>query len=222
MAQPATVDWSTGGPVSPARGNVFVLSAPSGTGKSTLARRLVQEVPGLAFSVSTTTRAPRPGEVEGKDYHFVAPEAFESLVQSGGFLEWVQVYANRYGTARAQVEARLQAGEDLLLDIETVGALNVKAALPEAILIFLLPPSAEELARRLRGRGDTDEAQITLRMGHARHELEQYPAYDFLVVNDHLEQAYEALKAVILAVRGRQARMAATAAAILDGFPPRP
>lgn len=207
--------------MSSVRGNVFVLSAPSGTGKSTLARRLVQEVPGLAFSVSTTTRSPRPGEVEGKDYHFVDAASFESLVQSGGFLEWVQVYANRYGTARAQVEARLAAGEDLLLDIETVGALNVKAAMPEAILVFLLPPSAEELARRLRGRGDTDEAQITLRMGHARHELEQFPAYDFLVINDDLEQAYQELKAVVLATRARQARMAGTASRILDGFPAR-
>lgn len=207
--------------MSSVRGNVFVLSAPSGTGKSTLARRLVKEVPGLAFSVSTTTRAPRPGEVEGKDYHFVDAATFESLVQSGGFLEWVQVYANRYGTASAQVEARLEAGEDLLLDIETVGALNVKAAMPEAILVFLLPPSAEELARRLRGRGDTDETQITLRMGHARHELEQFPAYDFLVINDDLEQAYQELKAVLLATRARQARMAPTAAGILDGFPTR-
>lgn len=202
----------------PARGNVFVLSAPSGTGKSTLARRLVRELPNLAFSVSTTTRAPRPGEAEGKDYHFVDATTFDRMAMEGGFLEWVQVYANRYGTARAQVEAKLEAGMDLLLDIETVGAMRVKAAMPEAIMIFLLPPSADELARRLRGRGDTDEAQVQLRMGHAQHELEQFPHYDHLVVNGDLEVAYRNLESILLAARSRRARMEAEAGRILDGF----
>lgn len=199
-------------------GTVFVLSAPSGAGKSTLAKRLLASVPDLGFSVSYTTRKPRPGEVDGRDYVFVDDATFDRMLDEQGFVEWVQVYANRYGTGKAWLQERLASGQDILLDIETVGARNVKAALPEAVMIFLLPPSAEELARRLRGRGDTDERQISLRMGHARHELEQFPAYDHLVVNDDLEAAFRSLEAIVLAERSRRDRMADRARNILASF----
>lgn len=199
-------------------GRLFVLSAPSGTGKSTLARRLLTELPGLGFSVSYTTRPPRPGEVDGRDYFFVDDDTFDRMVAEGGFVEWVRVYAHRYGTGRAWLEAQMAAGRDILMDIETVGARAVKAAIPEAIMIFLLPPSAQELERRLRGRGDTDEAQVALRLNHARHELLQFEAYDHLIVNDELETAYQELVAVFRAERSRRSRRMEDARRILATF----
>jgi guanylate kinase len=202
------------------RGSVFVLSAPSGAGKSTLARRLVKETEGLIFSISTTTRPPRPGEVEGKDYFFVDDARFDALAAEGGFLEWVQVYAHRYGTGRAWLEQTLATGVDVLLDIETTGALNLHRELPDAVMVFLLPPSAKELERRLRGRGSDTEEQISLRMKHARHEMELFEAYDYLIVNDDLERAYRQLQAVILAQRAGRERMIAAAGRILETFGP--
>jgi len=200
------------------QGHVFVLSAPSGAGKSTLARRLVREVPGLIFSVSFTTRAPREGEVDGRDYHFVDNPTFDRMVAEDGLLEWVQVYQNRYGTGRDWVMQQLASGRDVLLDIETIGARRVHEALPEAIMIFILPPSAEALAARLRGRGTESEAQVELRLGHARHELEQMDLYDHLIVNDDLETAFRDLLDVILASRSRKARAWAQAQQILTTF----
>lgn len=203
-------------------GNVFVLSAPSGAGKSTLARRLLQTLPDLQFSVSFTTRKPREGEVHGKDYFFVDDATFDQMVAEDGFIEWVRVYQNRYGTGRAWIREQLEAGRDILLDIETVGAVNVKKALPEAIMIFLLPPGSKELAARLLGRGTESPEQVQIRLNHARHEMEQFPHYDHLVVNDDLETAYQDLQAVFLAARSRRARMQARAQTILDTFPVNP
>lgn len=200
------------------RGNVFVLSAPSGAGKSTLSRRLVQETDGLIFSISTTTRAPRPGEQDGREYFFVDDARFDAMVAEGGFVEWVRVYANRYGTGRAWLEQTLARGVDVLLDIETTGALNIRTAIPDAIMVFLLPPSAEELERRLRGRGSDTETQISLRMKHARHELELFEAYDYLIINDDLERTYRQLQAVVLAARAQRERMIGQAGRILETF----
>ena len=199
-------------------GSIFVLSAPSGAGKSTLAKRLVAQTPGLIFSISFTTRQPRPGEEHGREYFFVDDATFDRMVAEEDLLEWVQVYANRYGTGKTWLREQIAAGVDVLLDIETVGAKNMKATLPEAVMIFLLPPSAEELANRLRGRGDTDEAQMTLRMAHARHEMEQYPHYDHLVVNDDLEGAYHRLEAIVVAERTRRPRMEDVAQHIIKTF----
>jgi len=199
-------------------GSIFVLSAPSGAGKSTLAKRLVAETPGLIFSTSFTTRKPRPGEQHGREYFFVDEAAFDRMIAEEDLLEWVQVYANRYGTGKAWLREQLAQGLDVLLDIETAGAQNIKAALPEAVMVFLLPPSAQVLSARLRGRGDTDEAQITLRMAHARHEMEQFPLYDHLVVNDDLEAAYHRLEAIVLAERSRRVRMEDSARRILQTF----
>jgi len=199
-------------------GSIFVLSAPSGAGKSTLAKRLVAETPDLIFSTSFTTRPPRPGEVHGREYFFVDDPGFDRMVAEGGLLEWVQVYANRYGTGKAWIQEQLAEGLDVLLDIETVGAKNVKAAMPEAIMVFLLPPSAGELAQRLRGRGDTDESQITLRLGHAKHEMEQCSHYDYLIINDDLGAAYRRLESIVLAQRARRERMDEVARSILNTF----
>ncbi|MBI4913570.1 MAG: guanylate kinase [Acidobacteria bacterium] len=200
------------------RGNVFVLSAPSGAGKSTLARRLVRETPGLIFSTSFTTRAPRPGERQGQDYFFVDDPTFDRMVAEEGFVEWVRVYEHRYGTGRAWLEKTLASGVDVLLDIETTGALNIRRAIPDATMIFLLPPSAQELERRLRGRGSDGEEQIAGRLRHARHEMELFEAYDYLVVNDDLDLAFRKLQGVVLAVRAGRERMAGTAEGILGTF----
>jgi guanylate kinase len=199
-------------------GNIFVLSAPSGTGKSTLAKRLVAEVPDLDFSISVTTRAPRAGEVHGKDYFFTDDATFDRMIAEDGLVERVQVYGHKYGTSKAWINEHLATGRDILLDIETQGARNVHAAIPDAVMVFLIPPSAEELASRLRKRGRDPEAEIQVRLGHARHELSQFPAYDYLVINDTLDRAYRDLESIVLATRTRRERMGATAEHILAGF----
>ena len=191
----------------PHTGNVFVISAPSGTGKSTLTQRLVASLEGLIFSISTTTRPPREGEVEGRDYFFVDGDTFDRMVAEGGFLEWVEVYGNRYGTGRDWIIQQLGKGVDVLLDIETMGAAALKERMPDAIMIFLLPPSAAELERRLRGRGKDSQEQIGIRLAYARHELEHFAEYDHLIVNDDLESAYRQLESVVLAARSRRPRM---------------
>ena len=199
-------------------GNVFVISAPSGTGKSTLANRLVASLDNFIFSISTTTRPARPGELNGKEYFFVDDATFDQMVNEDGFIEWVQVYGNRYGTGRKWLQGVLDSGKDVLLDIETTGAMNLRRAIPDAVMIFLLPPSAVELERRLRGRGKDSETQIQERMKYARHELELYHAYDFLVVNDDLETAYKQMESIVWATRVRRERMVGRAQAILKGF----
>jgi guanylate kinase len=199
-------------------GNVFVVSAPSGAGKSTLVQRLVQGLHDLVFSISFTTRKPRPGEVDGRDYFFISEERFDTMVREGGFVEWVQVYEHRYGTGRDWLNQMLATGRDVLLDIETTGALNLRQAIPDARMIFILPPSAPALEQRLRSRGKDSEEQIRIRMSHARHEMELYGAYDFLVLNDDLELAFRQLESIILATRVSRVRMASTARRILEGF----
>lgn len=199
-------------------GNIFVLSAPSGTGKSTLAKRLVAEVPDLDFSISFTTRAPRAGEVHGKDYFFTDDATFDRMIAENGLVEWVQVYGHKYGTSKDWITEHLATGRDILLDIETQGARNVHAAIPDAVMVFLIPPSAEELASRLRKRGRDPEAEIQVRLDHARHELSQFPAYDYLVINDTLDRAYRDLESIVLATRTRRERMGARAEHILAGF----
>jgi guanylate kinase len=199
-------------------GNVFVVSAPSGAGKSTLAQRLVRSVPDLIFSISFTTRKPRPGEVDGRDYFFIDDARFDAMVREGGFVEWVEVYGHRYGTGRDWLNGVLATGLDVLLDIETTGALNLRRAIPDARMIFILPPSAASLEQRLRSRGKDSDEQIAIRLRHARHEMELYHAYDYLVMNDDLELAYRQFESVVYATRASRERMAPVARKILDGF----
>ena len=199
-------------------GNVFVVSAPSGAGKSTLAQRLVRTVPGLIFSISFTTRKPRPGEVDGQDYFFIDDARFDAMVREGGFVEWVQVYGHRYGTGREWLNEMLATGLDVLLDIETTGALNLRRAIPDARMVFILPPSAASLEARLRSRGKDSEEQIGIRLKHARHEMELYHAYDYLVMNDDLELAYKQFESIVYATRASRERVAPAAQKILEGF----
>lgn len=174
---------------SPERGILLVVSGPSGVGKSSVVDGLLRET-GAAFSVSATTRPPRPGEVDGEDYHFVTDPAFDRLIADGELLEWAEYGGHRYGTPRAPVVERLEAGEDVVLDIENNGAHQVKAAYPDAVLVFIVPPSMEELERRLRARGDTSEDAVHERLGVAESQIaDATGSFDHLVVNDVLETA---------------------------------
>ena len=189
------------------QGILFIISAPSGAGKTTLASRLFQEVPDLRPSISYTTRAPRKGEVNGRDYHFVSEEHFVQMRNAGAFAEWASVHEFFYGTPRAPVDEAITQGSDLLLDIDVQGAKQLKATYPEAVSLFVLPPSWHELERRLRGRGTDTEAVITRRLQRAQEEARAFPTYDYWIVNDNLERAVSLLHAILTAERARIARL---------------
>ena len=178
-----------------------MISAPSGVGKTTLCRRLLERISGISFSVSYTTRNPRQGEFDGIDYHFVTQDRFEEMVSADAFLEWARVYGNFYGTSKSEVLSRLELGEDVLLDIDVQGARQVRRLFPEAILIFLLPPSWSVLEARLRGRGSEDSPRLKLRMANAKSEMSAVHEYDFTVINDDLSRATEELKSIVIAQR---------------------
>lgn len=214
----------TTGEGEPKRGHVFVIAAPSGTGKTTLCRRILERDPVLRLSISHTTRRPRTGEQDGVHYHFVSETGFRELVTAGGFLEHAEYSGNIYGTSWRAIEAPLATGYDVVLEIEVQGAAQVKKRITEACLIFLLPPSLAVLEERLRGRGTDDEAVIQRRMALSDRELAAAEIFDFAVVNDDLERAVEDVLRVIHAVRagredevrarfGRAVVMAAFAAA---------
>ncbi|OGQ85747.1 MAG: guanylate kinase [Deltaproteobacteria bacterium RIFOXYD12_FULL_56_24] len=184
------------------QGNLFVISAPSGAGKSTILKKLLTRVPNLAFSVSHTTRAARPGESNGREYHFVDRPTFTGMCGERAFLEWAEVHGNLYGTSRAAIEAQLAQGFDVFLDIDVQGARQLRdGGHPGAIFLFIAPPSWTELEKRLRGRGTDPEETVQLRLGNARREMEDAGRYDYLVINDRLEEAVEILRAVIIAER---------------------
>jgi guanylate kinase len=197
---------------------VVVVSAPSGAGKSTVLGVVLRQLEGIRFSVSHTTRPPRPGEKEGVQYHFVDHAAFERMKEQGLLLEWAPVHGYLYGTALAEYERAQREGVDLLLDLDVQGAAKVRAILPDAVTVFILPPSYEDLERRLRGRGQDDEAAIRRRLEVAREELSRCMEYNYAIVNDDLGACVEALKAVIKAARFRLSRMEGTARAILATF----
>ncbi len=186
------------------RGLVLVVSAPSGAGKTTLCRNLLQKDREISFSVSYTTRAPRPNERDGVDYFFVSREEFQALIQAGAFLEWAEVHGNLYGTAKEQVMQALEQGKDVLLDIDVQGAAQVRESLGrDAVLVFVLPPSFEELERRLRKRSTEDEAVIQCRLRNARKEIARAEEFDYLVLNEDLSQALETLLTILQAERQR-------------------
>lgn len=184
-------------------GSLFIVSAPSGAGKSTLVKALLNNVDGISLSISSTTRPARPGEKDGIDYHFVTPEQFDSVRNVDGFLEWAHVHGNSYGTSRQWVESQMAIDKDVLLEIDWQGAEQVVRKIHNVVSIFILPPSLEELERRLRGRGTDSEAVILKRLGAAQLEIEQARRFDYVILNDDFNQALLELKSIVYASRCR-------------------
>lgn len=200
------------------RGILFVISSPSGGGKGTLIRRLLETVPGVGYSVSWTTRAPRPGEVDGVSYRFVSEEEFSKMRQANGFLEWAVVHGNLYGTARAAVKKEMAKGRDIVLEIDVQGARAVRKAMRSVVSVFILPPSFEVLRERLTARMTERPEELELRLANARGEVEQYRHFDYLVLNDEVERAAEELASVVRAERARRRRREWVARRALASF----
>lgn len=195
---------------------LLILSSPSGAGKTTLTHRLLQRLPEFTFSVSHTTRKPRAKEENGKDYHFVDRARFEELVATGAFAEWAEVHGNLYGTTLAEIErARKQGSTGVIFDVDYQGARQIKATRKESIGVFILPPSLQELERRLRGRATDDEDTIRRRFDKSLVEIEHYPFFDYVLVNDDVDRAVATLEGIVLAERTRRWRMASRAEMLL-------
>lgn len=187
-------------------GLIFIISAPSGTGKTTLLKRLIEELPGLRFSVSYTTRPPRKNEREGEDYHFVSSAVFQKMVERDEFLEWAEVLGNRYGTPKADIHALRSEGVDLILDIDTQGAKKVIEKVDHAVLIFILPPSLKDLEDRLGKRGLDSPEVVRLRLASARKEMEEARWYHHMIANEKVDEALERLKTIIISERRRRGK----------------
>jgi len=207
-------------------GILFIISAPSGSGKSTIVSQLQTLVEGLDFSISYTTRAPRGSEKNGREYHFTTRKVFERMIEDGDFLEWAEVFGNYYGTAQSALEHAERKGKDMLLDIDVQGAMQVMAKLPEAVSIFIMPPSPQVLEMRLRNRSEAEkmtvEEVIERRLREAHEELKQVQKYKYAIVNDVLDQAVTEMKAIVLCERGDpEASVAVAASCRTDAASPR-
>lgn len=201
------------------RGTVFILSAPSGSGKSTLVASLLQKVPNLAFSISFTTRQPRGEERHGREYFFVDESCFERMIADDQFIEYAKVFDHYYGTARAYLEQALAEGKDLILDIDTEGAAQVKSKLPESVSIFIMPPSYDALRARLENRKQDSAETIQKRLAWAgQKEIYRYRNYDFIVINDDLEQSFDNMRSIVVAQRCRRDRMTPRVHSIIQTF----
>ena len=198
--------------------SVFIISAPSGSGKSTLVHRLLKSVPGLTFSISYTTRPPRPSETNGVDYVFINRSEFQARLAQTEFLEYAEVFGNYYGTHRSTFENAAHEGKDLVLDIDVQGARQLKVAIPEAISIFVLPPSREVLEQRLRARSQDSEEVIRRRLQGAAEEVRNYTQYDYVLINRELEESAARLATIVKAERLRKARMEEEVRPILESF----
>jgi guanylate kinase len=194
---------------------LLIVSSPSGAGKTTLCHRLLAEFPDARFSVSHTTRRPRLGEVDGRDYHFVEPDAFEAMIREDAFIEWAHVHGNRYGTAHAEISAAATDRCDVVFDVDFQGAAQIKGKYPEAAAVFVLPPSLEELRRRLESRGTETKESLERRFKAAIDEISHHAEFDYLLVNDDVDTAYDRLRAVLLAERIRNRRVRASAERLL-------
>ncbi len=195
---------------------LLIISSPSGAGKTTLARDLLEQFPDLMFSVSHSTRKPRAGERDGVDYHFVQRDAFLTLVEKNAFAEWAEVHGNLYGTSLEEIDRCRRTGKrGILFDIDYQGARQIRARRPDAVSVFVLPPSMSELRRRLQTRSTDDEATIEKRFHNAKREIEHYGFFDYLIVNDDLEQARQRLRSVVRAEHARRWRAASEAETLL-------
>jgi len=200
------------------RGNLFVISAPSGSGKTTLVRRLLDTLDDVQFSISFTTRSVRGSERDGIDYHFIAEKSFRSKIEDGEFLEWAEVHGNLYGTSRIETEKVRAGGEDIVMDVDVQGASQVRKAQPDAVTLFIMPPSFGVLEERLRGRRQDSDEVIEGRLNEARHEIHHYKDYDYVLVNDSVERTSELFKAIVLAERMRPHLLQDRIRPILDTF----
>lgn len=200
------------------RGEIFILSSPSGAGKNTLIERVIADLDGLEHSVSHTTRPAREGEIDGTDYHFVDRPAFEAMIERDAFLEWADYNGNYYGTSSEEIEARLQRGADVILDIEVQGTIHLLARRPEAHAVFLLPPSYQELRQRILQRGLDGPEAVARRLEVSLWEIERYGLYHYAIINDDLERASRALAAIILDKRHRISRQENSVRRVLEDF----
>ncbi len=199
-------------------GHLYIVSAPSGAGKTTLVRMLLENDPGIRLSISYTTRAPRPGEQDGREYNFVEMAAFRAMVERGEFLEWAEVHGNCYGTSRLWIEREMAAGRDVLLEIDWQGAQQVRQLFPAAIGVFVLPPSMDELARRLTGRGTDSADVIARRLAAAHEEMRHVFEFEYVIINDELQRALADLLSVVRASRLRLAAQRTRHAALFNSL----
>ena len=199
------------------RGILFVVSSPSGGGKGTLIQRVLKQS-NLSYSVSYTTRAPRNGEVEGREYFFVTPEKFDAMVAAGEFLEWARVHGKLYGTSRHQVSREVFEGRDIILELDVQGAASVRELVTDSVSIFILPPSVEILRQRLIARGTDSPEELELRLKNAPAELRHYKAFDYVIINDHVERAAGQLSCIIEAERARRARQEPQIKRLVESF----
>jgi guanylate kinase len=200
------------------RGILFVVSSPSGGGKGTLIQRVLKKVPNLSYSVSFTTRTPRNGEIDGREYSFVNQEKFEAMVAAGEFLEWAHVHGKLYGTASTQVANEIAAGRDIILEVDVQGAASVRTLMADSVSIFILPPSFEILKERLRARGTDSPEELDLRLRRAPAELEDYSAFEYVILNDDVDRAANQMAAIIHAERARLSRQAARVKLVVEAF----
>ena len=200
------------------RGTLFVVSSPSGGGKGTIIRHVLDVVPNLSYSVSFTTRAPRPGEEHGREYFFVNRNVFDEMVAAGEFLEWACVHGNYYGTAKNQILAETAAGADIILEVDVQGAASVRQLLMDSVSVFILPPSLEVLRTRLIARGTDSPAELEIRLRNAPEELKQYSAFDYVIINDEIERAASQLAAIIHAERARCMRQESLVLEVIKEF----
>jgi guanylate kinase len=202
-----------------ARGMLLVVSSPSGGGKGTLIRRVLEIVPDLGYSVSFTSRRPREGEINGRDYHFISSGEFEKMIAAGEFLEWAHVHDNLYGTGRAQVAREIAEGRDIILEIDVQGAESVRSIVTDALSVFILPPSYEVMRERLVARGSEHPDDLALRLRNSRGEVEHYSEFDYVIINDDADRAAAQLASIIYAERARRERQEHVARRVLASFP---
>jgi len=199
-------------------GILYVVSSPSGGGKGTLIRRVLAVVPDLGYSVSYTTRAPRNGEIDGREYFFVDRERFEEMINAGEFLEWANVHGHLYGTARQQVKDEITKGKDIVLEVDVQGAASVKRLGLDSVSVFILPPSLETLRERLLARGTDSAEELSVRLANAPSELGQYPNFDYVIFNDQVERASAQLAAIVSAERARRSRQEGLIKGVMQKF----